>query len=171
MSLVEPAPADPAWPRYSSRPFPRYRFVPGLNPHPRRHPQGHAYGVPEVPPPSIPPEEWRRNEEYRYGIDLYNFAFWWECHESLEGLWHLTGHSGAEAEFLQGIIQVAAANLRRHVGTPDGARRLGGEAVRHLAAVQKRSYMGLELGPFIRSVNDYHVDEDTTAVPMIRLEA
>jgi hypothetical protein len=30
--------------------------------------------------------------------------------------------------------------------------------------------MGLELGPFIRAVNDYHVDEDSTRIPLIRLE-
>jgi uncharacterized protein len=170
MTLVEPAPPDPSWPRYSERPFPPYRFVPGLNPHPRRHPQGHAFGTPEVPPPSVPPDRWRDNAVYLQGIDLYNFAYWWECHEALEGLWHLTGHQGTEAQFLQGIIQVAAANLKRHVGSLTGARRLGREAVERLASVGKRSYMGLELGPFIRAVNDYHIDEDRTSIPLIRLD-
>ena len=125
MPLVEPTAPDPRRARYSRRPFPPYRFVAGLNPHPRRDPKGHAYGLPEVPPPSVPPDRWRENEDYLYGIDLYNFAYWWECHEALEGLWHLTGHRGTKAQFLQGIIQVAAANLKRHVGTLEGARRLG----------------------------------------------
>jgi len=110
------------------------------------------------------------NEEYLYGIDLYNQAYWWECHESLEGLWHLTGHEGPEAQFLQGVIQVAAANLKRHMGVLDGARRLGGEAIRRLASVGKRHFMGLEVGPFIHAVQGYHVDEDTVQVPLIRLQ-
>jgi hypothetical protein len=169
MTLVEPAPPDPAWPRYSVQPFPPYRFVPGLNPHPRRHPRGHAYGTPELPPPSLPPERWRDNAVYLQGIDLYNFAYWWECHEALEGLWHLTGHQGMEAQFLQGIIQVAAANLKRHAGAPAGARRLGGEAIQRLASLGRRAFMGLELGPFIRAVSDYHVDEDSPGIPLIRL--
>jgi hypothetical protein len=171
MTLVEPAPFDPAWARYSTRPFPPYRFVPGLNPHPRRHPKGHAYGTPELPPPSVPAERWRDNAVYLHGIDLYNFAYWWECHEALEGLWHLTGHHGTEAQFLQGIIQVAAANLKRHSGSLVGARRLGGEAIQRLASVGRRAFMGLELGPFIRAVSDYHVDEDSPSVPLIRLES
>jgi hypothetical protein len=171
VTLVEPAPPDPAWTRYSTRGFPPYRFVAGLNPHPRRDPAGHAFGAAEAPPPRLPPERWRENPEYLYGIDLYNFAYWWECHESLEGLWHLTGHQGPEGMFLQGIIQVAAANLKRHVAQLEGARRLGREAVARLASVGARSYMGLEIGPFIRAVNDYHVDEDSPRVPMIRLEA
>ena len=170
MPIVEPTAPDPAWPKRGTRPFPPYRFIPGLNPHPRRDPKGHAYGRPETPPPRFAPEEWRRNEAYLHGIDLYNFAYWWECHEELEGLWHLTGHEGTEAQFLQGIIQVAAANLKRHVDQVEGARRLGREAVARLASVKLRVFMGLELGPFIRAVNDYHVDEDRREIPLIRLQ-
>jgi hypothetical protein len=170
MALVEPAPPDPGWPRYSARPFPAYRFVAGLNPHPRRDPKGHAYGQPETPPPYVSPERWRENETYLYGVDLYNYAYWWECHEALESLWHLTGHQGPEGSYLQGVIQVAAANLKRHMGVPEGARRLAGEAVARLAAVGKRSFMGLELGPFIRAVNDYHLDGDSPRVPLISLQ-
>lgn len=170
MAIVEPAAPDPGWPRYGTRPFPPYRFVPGLNPHPRRDPKGHAYGHPETPPPVVAPDLWRENEAYLHGIDLYNYAYWWECHEELEGLWHLTGHQGTEAQFLQGIIQVAAANLKRHGDQLEGARRLGREAVGRLASVGLRHFMGLELGPFIRAVNDYHVDEDSKRVPLIRLQ-
>jgi hypothetical protein len=170
MELVEPAPPDPAWPRYGTRAFPPYRFIPGLNPHPRRDPGGYAHGHPETPPPRHPPGRWRENEEYLHGIDLYNFAYWWACHESLEGLWHLTGHEGVEAQFLQGIIQVAAANLKRHVGQLEGARRLGREGIARLASVKLPTFMGIALGPFIREVNDYHVDEDVTRVPLIRLQ-
>jgi hypothetical protein len=170
MALVEPTAPDPAWPRYSPLAFPRYRFVPGLNPHPRRDPRGHAYGTPEMPPPYVAPDRWRENGVYLYGIDLYNFAYWWECHEALEGLWHLTGHRGVEAQFLQGIIQAAAANLKRHMDQLEGARRLGREAIGRLASVGRRDFMGLELGPFIRGLNDLHVDEDSRAIPLIRLQ-
>lgn len=171
MSLVEPTPADPSWPRYGSAPFPPYRFIPGLNPHPRRDPRGHAYGTPEVPPPRVAPERWRENPVYLEGIDLYNYAFWWECHEVLEGLWHLTGHHGTEGQYLQGIIQVAAANLKRHVGSRTGARRLAQEAAQRLSSVGQPRYMGLELGPFLRAVGEYHLEESSLKIPLIRLDA
>src|SRR6185295_20189056 len=128
------------------------------------------FGVPEVPPPRIPPERWRENAVYLHGIDLYNFAFWWECHEELEALWHLTGHSGTEAQFLQGIIQVAAANLRRHVASPAGAKRLAGEATQRLESVGLAEYMGVEIAPFVRGVRALHLDETTSAIPLIRLK-
>lgn len=171
MPIVEPSPPDPSWPRYSPLAFPRYRFVGGVNPHPRRSPEGHAFGTVEVPPPRVEPEHWRENAVYLYGIDLYNYAYWWECHEALEGLWHLTGHTGTEAQFLQGIIQVAAANLRRHVGSPAGAQRLGREAVDRLASVSPSPYMGLDLPPFIAAVKAYHIAEASKSIPLIQLDA
>lgn len=170
MPPVEPTPPDPSWPRYTPRSFPPYRFIAGRNPHPRRDPKGHAFGTPEEVPPCVPPERWKENETYLYGVDLYNYAYWWECHEALEGLWHLTGHQGVEAQFLQGIIQVAAANLKRFTGSLEGARRLGKEGMLRLASVKKREFMGLTLGPFIHAVNDYHVDEDSDRVPLIKLD-
>ncbi|HLY08181.1 MAG TPA: DUF309 domain-containing protein [Planctomycetota bacterium] len=170
MNLVEPPVPDPGWPRYSTREFPSYRFVPGRSPHPRRDPRGHAYGMPDVPPPRHGPEGWRENDVYRHGIDLYNFAYWWECHEALEGLWHLTGHSGTEAQFLQGIIQTAAANLRRFLGSTEGAHRLGSEAVQRLESIPEPRFMGVDLGAFIQGVRDLHVERTSETIPLIRLD-
>jgi predicted metal-dependent hydrolase len=117
----------------------------------------------------VAPERWRENAVYLQGIDLFNFAYWWECHEALEGLWHLTGHQGIESQFLQGVIQVAAANLKRHMASLDGARRLGREAVQRLGSVKPPLYMGLDLEAFIPAVRAYHVDESNTVIPLIRL--
>ncbi|MFQ5661093.1 MAG: hypothetical protein ACE5GZ_11755 [Gammaproteobacteria bacterium] len=33
-------------PRYTNRPFPSYRYVPGKAPHPTRDPDGHSYNKP-----------------------------------------------------------------------------------------------------------------------------
>lgn len=169
MPLVDPAAPDPAWPRYSSRAFPAYRFVPGLHPHPRRDPRGYAYGTPEVPPARVSPERWRQNEPYLFGIDLYNHAYWWACHEELEGLWHVAGRTSEEGQYLQGLIQVAAAHLKRHVGAVDGARRLAAEALEHLSCVRGPLYMGLALDPFRRAVTDFHLSERPGPFPLIRL--
>src|ERR1041384_5421720 len=58
--VTEPIAPDPALPRYSSNPFPRYRFVPTLNAHPCADPRGHSYEPPGTPPhrpPLLPPEQ------------------------------------------------------------------------------------------------------------------
>lgn len=115
---------DPAWPRYSARPFPLYRFLPGTTPHPRRDPRGHSFGQPEPQPSAFPPEEWHKSEDYLYGIDLFNNAYWWECHEVFEGLWHAVGHDTEQGNFFQGLVQLAAANLKRFLGNETAAQKL-----------------------------------------------
>lgn len=152
--MNEPHPADPSWSRYSTTPFPRYRYVPGMSPHPRRDPAGHSFGLPELPPPPVVPERWRECETYLYGIDLYNFAYWWECHESLESLWHVVGHETIQGQFLQGIIQVSAANLQRFRGSADAARWLALRGIERLSRA-KGTYMGLEVERFAFEVRDH----------------
>lgn len=74
--------------RYTERPLPAYRHVPGKTPHPTRDPGGHSFGKPALSLPDLNHEDWRKSEEYLYSIDLFNEEYWWECHEVLEGLWH-----------------------------------------------------------------------------------
>ncbi len=141
---VEPSPANPDWPRYSSRPFPAYRFVPGNSPHPRRNPQGHSFGCPEPGPAACRPEEWFRSEDYRFGIDLYNFAYWWECHEVFEGFWHAVGRKTEQGRFFQALIHLAAANLKRFTHHPVAERSLLGKSA-HLFSGLPDCYMGIDL--------------------------
>ena len=145
---AEPSPANQEWPRYSSRPFPAYRFVPGNHPHPRRHPQGHSFGYPEPSPAPCRPEEWFQSEDYRFGIDLYNFAYWWESHEVFEGFWHAVGRKTEQGRFFQALIHLAAANLKRY------SRRLTASETLFRTSHQKfctvpPSYMGLDIADLI----------------------
>ena len=103
-------------PRYSTLGFPIYRFIPGKMPHPRRHPDGHSYGLQEPRPRAFLEDEWSTSEDYLYAIDLYNFAYWWESHEVFEGLWHVCGHRTPAGNFFQALIQLAAANLKQVLG-------------------------------------------------------
>ncbi|MBI3271296.1 MAG: DUF309 domain-containing protein [Planctomycetes bacterium] len=153
-----PEPPDPRWPRYSERAFPPYRFVPGRTPHPQRDPEGHLRGREEVRPAPMPAERWRENSVYVYGIDLYNYAYWWECHEALEGLWLSEGRVSRQAQFLQGLIQVSAANLRRFMGSPRAARRLMQDGLARLS-LGERTYMGLDAAAFSAEVRAYFEGE------------
>jgi len=142
--VIEPHPPNPTWPRYSTRPFPSYRFLPGENPHPRRDPLGHSYGQPEPKLLASSPEEWQRSEDYLYGIDLYNFAYWWECHEVFEGLWHAVGHNSEQGNFFQALIQLAAANLKYFLGNPAAAHNLFRSGIIRLRNVPPM-YMGIDV--------------------------
>ncbi len=158
MSLVEPVPIWSEAPRHCpGRNLPAYRFTPGKNPHPRGQEGGHAYGQAEEIPLYTPPERWRENEFYLHGIDLYHQGYLWESHEAWEALWHLTGKDGAEGQYLQGLIQNAAALLKAHLGQWSGARHLSQEACRRLLLSQKilgpghQHWMGVEMTAFLES--------------------
>lgn len=165
--MNEPIPPDPTWPRYTSRPLPPYRFVPGKSPHPRRDPKGHSYGQAEPKPDPVTVDTWRQSEWYLYGIDLYNYAYWWECHEALEGLWHAAGRVSQLAQFLQGVIQVSAANLQRFMGNFETAKGLAEEGLgRHQGL--KGIYMGIEVAAFANDVRAYF-DKKRDTPALIRL--
>ena len=154
----QPSPADPHQPRYSDKPFPPYRFVPGLYPHPRRDARGHSFGQPEPDAAPVAPERWMESDTYCYGIDLFNYAYWWECHEELEALWHEVGHESEQGQFLQGIVQIAAACLRRFMDDDDDAglslAEKGLAKLRTFAGV----YMGIDVPGFCNDVRAYFSD-------------
>jgi len=116
---------DPkAVPRYSRRPFPAYRFIPGRSPHPTRDPGGHSFGREPPLPADFDPARWMESEPYRYGVDLFNHGYWWEAHEAWEACWTAAGKTTPTGLFLQGLIQITAACLKKHQGHRDGAGRL-----------------------------------------------
>ena len=120
----EPFPIDPGAPRHApARGLPAHRYLPGENDRPPD--AGHALAAPIV---------WERLFEvelYRFGVDLYNGAYFWEAHEAWETLWQACPE-GPVREGLQGLIQLAAALLKEHQGVVSGATRLARSALAKL---------------------------------------
>ena len=168
--------------RFTSRPLPAYRHVPGLTPHPVNHPAGHSYGAAEIPipPGSLElPEHWHDCEAYLYGVDLFNQAYFWEAHEAWEAIWHAVGHESIPGRFIQSLIQTSAALLKRHMEIDKGANRLLTKAFAKLDLVEdwmtetgRRSgaYMGLNVPPWRIRVRSF-LDRRTSKFPFIRLES
>ena len=169
MPLTEPRPADAALPRYSRLALPPYRFVPGLNAHPRVDRAGHSFGQAPEALPAWRPEEWRALAPWLYAVDLYNQAFWWESHEVLEALWHAAGRTTEPASFVHGILHVAVANLNRHRGKGAGAERQAGKALAHLQIFRGVRYMGMDVDAFARDVEGFHLDGQRPVPAVIRL--
>ncbi|MGH7542637.1 MAG: DUF309 domain-containing protein [Gemmatimonadota bacterium] len=119
-------------------------------------------------PGSWSPEAWRALESYLYGIDLYNFAYWWEAHEALEELWHAAGRMTPHARFVQGIIHVSAANLNLHRGHLEAGRRQAHRGVLRLSRYSGRIWMGIDVDDFVRQVEGYAAGQ-TSRPALIRL--
>jgi len=76
-------------------------------------------------------------------INLFNDAQWYAAHDGLEELWHET--SGPCRPVLQGILQIAVAQLHRERGNERGAVILLGEGLGRLRRGPDR-VLGLDLG-------------------------
>lgn len=144
-------------PRYAPhRRLPPYRYVPGRTPHPTAHEAGHSYGHPEPVAMFMPPTAWRENEEYLFGVDLFNRRYYWEAHEAWEAVWHTCDKSATHGLFIQGLIQISAALLRWHMGTERGARKLhreGRAKLEHAVRESPDQYMGIPLAAWAQEVD------------------
>lgn len=127
-------------PRYSERPFPAYAYQPGLTPHPRRDPAGHSHGHPEPAIAPFRPEAWDHAGTYLYGVDLYNHGYFWESHEIFEGLWNAFGHETTAGRLFKGLVQLAAANLKRAEGFETASRALGERGLAGVAGAPEGAF-------------------------------
>jgi predicted metal-dependent hydrolase len=145
--------------------------VPGLQPHPIRDAAGHSY---EAQPrskshPGWTPDDWRELEAWLYGVDLFNQFFFWEAHEAWEGLWASTERGAAPSLVLQGLIQIAAALLKTHLGVLDGAQTLSTEGLNKLRRA-RTSYailLGLDLDAVIGAFDRYFAPLQRDQLPAI----
>jgi len=110
-------------PRYTDREFPPYSYVPGHAPHPVSDSAGHMVGAaPETPQP-LRPAAWQDSAEYMAGVDLFNHGYYWEAHEAWESLWLVAGRQGRVADFLKGLIKLAAGGVKAREGNHRGVAR------------------------------------------------
>src|SRR4051794_19651168 len=147
-------------PRYCpERPLPPYSYVPGLAPHPTSDERGHSYGLHEPQPAPLHDSSYYDNATYRYAIDLFNHGFYWEAHEAWESLWHAAGRSGPTADFLKGLIKLAAAGVKLREGRAAGVRQHAERAATLLNSVAAGRptasvLFGLDLPKFVGAASD-----------------
>jgi predicted metal-dependent hydrolase len=148
--------ARPEPPRYlPDTPFPPYSYVPGRHPHPLSDLAGHGHGR-DRPPAECPnPEAPFANRPLLHGIDLFNHGYYWEAHEEWEALWHACQRQGPLADFLKGLIKLAAAGVKLRENRPAGVRRHAARAEQlfeaSLAAARAGRYCGLDVNRLIEA--------------------
>ncbi|MGI8978537.1 MAG: DUF309 domain-containing protein [Pirellulaceae bacterium] len=129
------------------RRFPAYSYVPGKYPHPQSDPLGHSFGhVPEKCDP-LTPENALRHATYLWGIQLFNHGYYWEAHETWEQVWHACGRKRSAADYLKGLIKLAAAGVKSREGRPEGVARHASRSAELLRSV-KVSLGGSNAAPF-----------------------
>ena len=146
--------------RYAPKiPFPSYAFVPGRHPHPVTDPRGHSFGQPHPIPKPLQPDTPKVSPEFLAAIDLFNAGFYWEAHETWEGLWIAAGRAGLSANFLKGLIKLAAAGVKAREGQAVGVERHARRAARLFRSVRETQpedqnlFAGLAIDELIDALN------------------
>ncbi len=106
--------------RYSDRALPDYAHLPGTTPHPKKS-GGHSENQSDPLSSRIDLDNWNNHSDYLYGVDLFNLGFYWEAHVWWEAVWKATS-KGAEKDFIQGLIKMAAGALKERMNQSDLAR-------------------------------------------------
>jgi len=82
------------------------------------------------------------DSRFEIGMKLFNSCHWYKSHDVFEEIWHETG--GAERQLLQGILQVAVAQVHLENNNINGATILYGEALGRLKRFQLAN-LGLDI--------------------------
>ena len=154
-------------------PFPPYAYVPGRYPHPTGDPSGHSFGVEPAVPAKVESENWQSCRPYLYGIDLFNAGFYWESHVAWESLWLACGRKGVIADFLKGLIRLAAAGVKALEGTLDGMKSHSARAaelwrgVIRTLGMDQEFFMGIRISELIDVAESIHENGWPASPPVL----
>ena len=83
-----------------------------------------------------------KDPRFREALDLFNSSDWYPAHDAFEELWHET--NGPERQILQGVLQIAVAQVHLERGNKRGATILYGEALGRLRSATLED-LGLDI--------------------------
>ncbi len=89
------------------------------------------------------------DSRFKVGMKLFNSCKWYKSHDVFEEIWHETG--GSERQILQGILQVAVAQVHLENRNINGATILYGEALGRLKRFQLTN-LGLDIVGLCRCI-------------------
>jgi hypothetical protein len=87
---------------------------------------------------------------FEIGMKLFNTCQWYKSHDVFEEIWHET--AGPERQLLQGILQVAVAQVHLENSNINGATILYGEALGRLKKFQLTN-LGLDIERLCKCVS------------------
>lgn len=116
-------------------------------------------------PGRVDDANWQSAEAYLVGFDLLENGYAWEAHEVWEAVWRRTRPQSREYFLLRALIQVANADLKRHLGQDKAAARIWPLALDDLQhASGPEAVLGVapeRLADLVRG----NADADTTDLP------
>tara|TARA_Y100001968_G_scaffold185613_1_gene169993 strand:- start:450 stop:830 length:381 start_codon:yes stop_codon:yes gene_type:complete len=89
------------------------------------------------------------DSRFEIGMKLFNNCEWYKSHDVFEEIWHES--NGEDRQVIQGILQVAVAQVHLENGNINGATILYGEALGRLKRYPL-DYLGLDIGNLCKCI-------------------
>lgn len=126
---------------------PLHAYVPGRTERPA---EGAYDAVRDTAQPGMTEDQLGRSQAFQAGLAFLERGYFWEAHEVLEPVWLAAAPNSAARTFVQGLIQLANAELKVKMERPQAVRRLATIAAGHLAEAARTSdvHLGIEVAGF-----------------------
>ncbi|MDE4173767.1 DUF309 domain-containing protein [Phaeobacter sp. PT47_59] len=110
-------------------PDPPHAHVPGQTP---RHPEGTFAALCNTVQAQQPPGAVFASDAWRAGLQFLETGYFWEAHEVWEAVWMALPEGTEARRLVQGMIQLANAELKQVMQRPKASLRLCEIALTHL---------------------------------------
>lgn len=134
-------------PTYTNRPMPAERHIPFKKDAPNFSEDG------SLQVDNFSEQNWQSCEAYLYAIDLFNQGYWWEAHEILKPVCYAVGRESVSGVFVEGLIQIAAGELKHSMQEEKGAQILIERGLSTIATAQP-VFLGIDIVAFSATIRD-----------------
>lgn len=151
-----------------SKNFPEYAFLPGKHTHPNK-PGGHSHKEDELKLKPVIAENINSNSDFRFGIDLLNYGYYWESHVLFEALWNSHERKGAMADFFKALIKIAAGAIKDELdqrGAASGHYKRALELIIAIKSVEGEMFLGFSLTELEKHINEAIETKSNTLLPI-----
>jgi len=122
--------------------MPSHAYIPGKT---ARHPEDAFDDLRNTARPGMTVSQLSQSAAFQAGLAFIAQGYFWEAHEVLEPVWMACPQNSQERALVQGLIQLANAELKAVMGRPNATRRLCDVAFTHLNNVTAEKVMGLDV--------------------------
>lgn len=127
-----------------------WAYVPGKTP---RHPEGAFDDIRQSVVSGMTAEALAQTTAFQTGLHYLETGYFWEAHEVLEPVWMALPQDSEARQFVQALIQVANAALKREMDRPKASLRLCDIAVGLLTGLRSPIVMSVEVAAVQRRID------------------
>ncbi len=131
--------------------WPTHAYIPGQN---ERHPENAFHALTSSVEATLSVEELSQSLAFQHGLIYLEKGYYWEAHEVFEPIWLVLPKDSSERLFVQGLIQLANAYLKRKMQRPKASLRLCQLARKLITQAEQPNIMGVNCALILIQIDE-----------------